>query len=79
MDNPFYQLGWRLGVLDRQAFTWTGDPAKYYKNGYYGIGHLAICSKFDQKAFAAFRSAYRGKGPEGVPLSADEPGMGPNS
>jgi hypothetical protein len=28
MTNPFYQLGWKLGVLDRQAFAWTGDSAK---------------------------------------------------
>ncbi len=28
MDNTFYQLGWRLGVLDRQAFAWTSDAAK---------------------------------------------------
>jgi hypothetical protein len=28
MANPFYQLGWKLGVLDRQAFLWSGDPSK---------------------------------------------------
>ena len=28
LDNPLYQLGWRLGVLDRQAFSWTGDPPR---------------------------------------------------
>ena len=28
MANPFYQLGWKLGVLDRQAYAWTGDIAK---------------------------------------------------
>jgi hypothetical protein len=28
MNNPFYQLGWKLGVLDRQAYAWTGDPTK---------------------------------------------------
>jgi hypothetical protein len=68
--------------------AWTGDPANYYritkvtlpdgttKNvGDYGIGHVAICPGFDQKAFTAFRDAFRGKGPEGIPLSSDEPGM----
>ncbi|HEY3922641.1 MAG TPA: DUF3105 domain-containing protein [Gaiellaceae bacterium] len=69
---------------DKIALTaWTGDTSKYYQlvNGkrYYGIGHVAICSKFSQKAFAAFRKAYRGKGPEGIPLADDEPGMGPQS
>jgi Protein of unknown function (DUF3105) len=74
------------GLGDKIALTaWTGDPAIYYQktkqypNGYYGIGHIAICKKFDQTAFAAFRKAYRGKGPEGIPLSADEPGCGPES
>ena len=72
--TPYPALG------DKIALTaWTGNPADYYRNGNFGIGHIAVCSKFDQKAFDAFRSAYRGKGPEGIPLSADEPGMGPNS
>ena len=70
--TPYPALG------DKIALTaWTGDPTTYYVKGDYGTGHIAVCTKFDQKAFAAFRSAYRGKGPEGIPLSADEPGMGP--
>jgi len=70
--TPYPSLG------DKIALTaWTALPGQYYAHGNYGIGHIAVCGQFDQKAFAAFRSAYRGKGPEGVPLSADEPGMGP--
>jgi hypothetical protein len=66
------------GLGDKIALTaWTGDPTKYYRNGNFGIGHVAICSKFDQKAFATFRDAFRGKGPEGIPLSSDVPGSGP--
>ena len=30
-----------------------------------------------RRAFAAFRDAFRGKGPEGTPLALDAPGMGP--
>jgi len=72
--TPYPSLG------DKIALTaWTGDTSRYYQNGYYGMGHIAVCSSFNQKAFAAFRSAYRGKGPEGIPLSGDKPGMGPNS
>jgi hypothetical protein len=74
------------GLGNKIALTaWTGDPNLYYQktkqypNGYYGVGHIAICSQFNQKAFAAFRSAYRGKGPEGIPLSADRAGCGPDS
>jgi hypothetical protein len=54
--------------------AWTGDPNKYQRNGYWGEGHIAVGSKFDQKAFTAFRDAFRGKGPERFPLSAMAPG-----
>jgi uncharacterized protein DUF3105 len=67
------------GFGNKIALTaWTGDPSRYYQNGYYGIGKLATCPRFDQKAFATFRDAYRGKGPEGVPLEADAQGSGPS-
>jgi hypothetical protein len=70
--TPYPSLG------DKIALTaWTGDPNKYYVNGNFGMGHIAICSSFNQKAFAAFRDAYRGHGPEGIPLSNDQEGMGP--
>jgi Protein of unknown function (DUF3105) len=63
---------------DKIALTsWTGDTSRYYRNGYYGIGHVAICPTFNEHAFKVFRDAYRGKGPEGIPLADDEPGMGP--
>jgi hypothetical protein len=74
LGTPFAALGDKIAIT-----AWTGNPADYYHNGNYGMGHIAVCSKFDQKAFDAFRKAYRGKGPEGIPLSADEPGMGPSS
>lgn len=28
LDNELYQLGWKIGVLEREAFHWTGDPGK---------------------------------------------------
>jgi len=39
-----------------------------------GTGHLALCPKVDEKAVLAFIDAYRGKGPEGFPLDALQPG-----
>jgi hypothetical protein len=60
--------------------AWTGNPVDYQHNGYYGQGHIAKCSSYTpavEKAFTAFRKAYIGKGPEGYPLSADAPGLGP--
>ena len=70
--TPYAELGNKIALT-----AWTGDTTRYYKNHYYGMGHIAICSTFDKKAFTAFRDAYRGKGPEGVPLSSDAPGSGP--
>jgi hypothetical protein len=70
--TPYASLGNKIALT-----AWTGDPAKYYRKGYYGIGHIAVCSRFDEKAFKTFRDAYRGQGPEGIPLSFDKPGMGP--
>jgi len=37
--------------------------------------HLAVCTRFDQKAFAAFRDAYRYQGPERYPPADLKPGM----
>jgi hypothetical protein len=80
-DGGFGTLYPTLG--SKIALTaWTGDPTRYGHGNYYGFGHLAVCPGFTSKtktAFEAFRKAYRGKGPEGIPLSADEPGMGPQT
>jgi hypothetical protein len=73
--TPYPKLGRKVAIS-----AWTGNPSDYGRNGDYGQGHLAICPRYDaqaRKAFEAFRKLYRGKGPEGVPLSADKPGLGP--
>lgn len=73
--TPYPSLGTKIAIS-----AWTGDPTRYQRNNYYGFGHLGICAGYTpavEKAFTAFRDAYRGKGPEGIPLSADEPGLGP--
>ncbi len=77
--DPVGMVGTPLEGLDSKVAIsdWTGDPARYYRNGYYGIGHLAVCPGFDEAAFKTFRDAYRGHGPEGIPLSVDQPGSGP--
>lgn len=78
-DGSFGTLYPSLG--SKIAITaWTGNPSQYQQHGYYGFGHIGICPSYTPavaKAFTAFRDAYRGKGPEGIPLSADEPGLGP--
>jgi hypothetical protein len=73
--TPYAKLGSKIAIS-----AWTGDTSRYQQNGYYGEGHLAICPRYNAKtkaAFEAFRDAYRGHGPEGIPLSADKPGEGP--
>jgi Protein of unknown function (DUF3105) len=81
LEEPTGMFGTPIAGLDGKiALTaWTGDPRRYYKDNYYGIGKIAVCPRFDENAFTTFRDAYRGKGPEGIPLSADQQGMGPNS
>ena len=70
--TPYAPLGNKIALT-----AWSGDSKRvYYQKGWYGIGHIAICSSFNQKAFATFRDAFRGKGPEGTPLSSDAPGSG---
>ncbi|HEU5362310.1 MAG TPA: DUF3105 domain-containing protein [Gaiellaceae bacterium] len=75
--TPYSKLGSKIAIT-----AWTGNPSEYGKNGYYGQGHIGTCSSWGpkvQKAFGDFRSAFRGHGPEGIPLSLDKPGMGPTS
>ena len=75
--TPYPKLGSRIAIT-----AWTGNTADYGHNNYWGQGHIAICKSYTsatKNAFTTFRSAYRGHGPEGVPLSADEPGMGPST
>lgn len=73
--TPYANFGSQIAIT-----AWTGNPATYRTNGDFGTGHIAKCVSYTaatKKAFEAFRNAYRGHGPEGIPLSADEPGMGP--
>ena len=72
--TPFAGFGNQVALS-----AWVGDPSRYYKDGYYGIGKLSVCPTFSEKAFATFRDTYRGHGPEGIPLSADQQGTGPGA
>lgn len=76
--TPIAGLGSRIALTAWTADpAWKGDPALAYRSHEYGTGHIAVCTRFDAKAFAAFRDAYRGKSPQGFPVSADRPGCGP--
>lgn len=75
--TPYPKLGSKIAIT-----AWTGDPSHYQIDNYYGQGHIAICPSYTpatKRAFTAFRKLYRGHGPEGIPLSADHPGMGPET
>jgi hypothetical protein len=69
VGSPYPKLGSKIALT-----AWTGNPATYFKNGDYGEGRIAICPAFSEGAFKAFRDAYRGKGPEGVPMQRNQPG-----
>jgi len=78
--TPIAGLGKKIALTAWTADpAWKGEPGLAYMNHYYGMGHIAVCPQFDQKAFADFRNAYRGKSPQGFPISADRPGCGPES
>ena len=78
LGTPVAGLGARIALTAWTADpAWKGDPGLAYLHGYYGMGHIAVCTRFDQAAFAAFRDAYRGRSPQGFPLSGDRPGCGP--
>jgi Protein of unknown function (DUF3105) len=68
-EDPVSMLGTPIAGLGKKiALTaWTSDSDGIH-------GRVAICPRFDEKAFAAFRDAFRGKGPEGVPVEANQPG-----
>ena len=63
LGTPYPTLG------DKIALTaWTA------KEGGIGQGRVAICSAYNEKAFTAFRDAFRGKGPERYPMDTLTPG-----
>jgi len=58
------------GLGNKIALTsWTSLPGTYYANGNYGIGHVAVCPRFEEHAFTVFRNAYRGHSPQAFPLA----------
>jgi hypothetical protein len=78
--TPLPGLGSRIALTAWNADPrWKGEPGLAYKHGYYGIGRVSVCPAFDEKAFAAFRDAYRGLSPQGFPIEGDKPGCGPDN
>jgi len=80
-ESPDGMLGTPVGTIagkslgSKVAITaWTGDPATYTEKGDYGTGHVATCERFEKSAFEKFRDAFRGKGPESVAVSQNQPG-----
>jgi hypothetical protein len=63
LGTPYPKLGKKIALT-----AWTAP------SGGLGQGHLAVCGSYNKKAFAAFRDAFRGKGPERYPLNTLTPG-----
>ena len=81
--SPNSMFGTPLGTINGKSLgskvavtAWTGNSATYQRSDW-GTQHLAICPTFNESAFTKFRDAYRGQGPEGIPTSQNNPGMGP--
>jgi Protein of unknown function (DUF3105) len=64
LGTPYPSLGDKIAIT-----AWTAP------SGGMGEGHAAVCPAFDEKAFAKFRDAYRGQGPERYPMEQLTPGM----
>jgi hypothetical protein len=82
-SSPNSMFGTPVGTIDGKSLgskvaisAWTGKVADYQRTDW-GQEHLAICPNYDEHAFTVFRDAFRGKGPEGIPTSANNPGEGP--
>ena len=57
--------------------AWTADAKKLSGDkakGYHGEGRVALCTRFDEKAFETFKSHFRGKGPERFRVGDLRPG-----
>src|SRR5262245_34923724 len=69
-DSPDAMIGTPLPSLGNKVAisAWTSPE------GGTGTGHVAVCGDFDENAFAAFRDAYRGQGPERFPVDQMRPG-----
>jgi hypothetical protein len=63
---PYPSLGNKIALT-----SWTAKPQEPGKKG---TGHVAKCTKFDEKAFNAFLDAYGFDGPEPFPRNALQPG-----
>jgi hypothetical protein len=63
-----------LGKNEIAMTAWTSPQGAAGEAARPGQGHVAICSAFNEKAFKAFRDAFRGHGPEGIPVAFNQPG-----
>ena len=60
--TPIAGLGNKVAIS-----AWTGDPTRYYRNGYHGIGHLAVCPRFDKHGVHGLPGRLPGPGARGDP------------
>jgi hypothetical protein len=63
---PLPELGKKIALG-----AWTSDDPG---SAQVGTGHLATCTQVDTEAYEKFIDAFRGRGPEGVPLNLLQPG-----
>jgi uncharacterized protein DUF3105 len=70
-ESPNAMLAFPLPALGNKIalVAWTEKP-----NEPRGQNRIAKCPRFDEKAFKAFRDAFRGKGPERFPVDSLTPG-----
>lgn len=67
---PLPELGAQIALA-----AWTAPPPSERAKGDFGEGRLALCPRFDDDAFTAFRDAYRYRGLEAPKKENLEPGL----
>ena len=73
--TPYAKLGSKVAIT-----AWTGDPARYGHNNYFGQGHIAICPRLDAKTLTGVRGVPQGlprQRARGHPALARRAGHGP--
>jgi hypothetical protein len=55
--------------------AWTAEDDANVEKPKPGTAYLAICPRYDEKAFKAFRDAFRYQGPERIPPDFMQPGQ----
>ena len=74
LGTPYPKLGNKIAIT-----AWTGDPAKYGRDGDYGVGHIADLPQVRRGRLQDVPRRLPRQGAGGHPRVVEHPGSGPGS